>query len=546
MYTVFNKLVNGAIKARYLTIIAMLVVIIAGVVAWKRLPLEAYPELSNPQVRVITLFPGKGAEEAEKLISIPLEKEMYGIPNETALRSLSLYGLSVITATFKEGTDSTLCRQRVLERIHQADLPEGVKPHLEPDVGSLREIFRYSLHSSYYSAMGLRAIQQWELEKLFRQIPGVIGLVSEGGPTKTYQVRVDPEKLRAYGISLLEVFEAISNSNATSGGGFIERNGQAMIVRQLGLLNGIDDIRQVVVRQDSEGVPIRVSDVAEVGIGPMVRRGQVGQNQEDDAVEGIVLLRRGENPSRVLDALKERLPGIIGKLPEGVSFEVLYDRSGLVQQTLQTVGKNVVIGIGLVLAFLCIFLVDFVAASITAVVIPLSLMVSFIFLTLLDVPANLLSLGAIDFGILVDSAVVMTENVVRRLSAEGRDLSPRERLLLLAESAREVAGPIISGIAVIIATFLPIFTFGGVEGRLFRPLAITMVAALVGAGLAAITVIPVLLSFWYSSRNPAEKESPVVKVAKVCYRPTLRWSLRHPLVVIAQPYLHFSAPCSCL
>lgn len=539
MYTVFNKLVNGAIKARYLTLIAMLVVIIAGVVAWKRLPLEAYPELSNPQVRVITLFPGKGAEEAEKLISIPLEKEMYGIPNETALRSLSLYGLSVITATFKEGTDSTLCRQRVLERIHQADLPEGVKPHLEPDVGSLREIFRYSLHSSYYSAMGLRAIQQWELEKLFRQIPGVIGLVSEGGPTKTYQVRVDPEKLRAYGISLLEVFEAISNSNATSGGGFIERNGQAMIVRQLGLLNGIDDIRQVVVRQDSEGVPIRVSDVAEVGIGPMVRRGQVGQNQEDDAVEGIVLLRRGENPSRVLDALKERLPGIIGKLPEGVSFEVLYDRSGLVQQTLQTVGKNVVIGIGLVLAFLCIFLVDFVAASITAVVIPLSLMVSFIFLTLLDVPANLLSLGAIDFGILVDSAVVMTENVVRRLSAEGRDLSPRERLLLLAESAREVAGPIISGIAVIIATFLPIFTFGGVEGRLFRPLAITMVAALVGAGLAAITVIPVLLSFWYSSRNPAEKESPVVKVAKVCYRPTLRWSLRHPLVVIGAAVLAF-------
>ncbi|MGD9679702.1 MAG: efflux RND transporter permease subunit [Candidatus Obscuribacterales bacterium] len=541
MYNLINSLVNGAIRARYVTLIAALVIILAGLIAWTRLPLEAYPELSNPQVRIISLYPGKGAEEAEKLVTIPLEKELYGIPRETALRSLSLYGLSVVTITFSEGTDSTLARQRVLERIHQASLPNDVQPHLEPDVGSLREIYRYSLQSPYYSPMGLRSVQQWEVEKLFRQIPGVIGVVSEGGPTKTYQVLVDPHHLRAYDVTLQEVFAAIECSNATSGGGFMERNGQAMIVRQLGLLQGESDIERVVVKETKGGIPIRVKDVADVSIGPMVRRGQVGQDNEDDAVEGIVLLRRGENPSTVLAALKERLPEILSRIPAGISFETLYDRSGLVQRTLQTVGKNVTIGISLVLVFLCIFLVDFGSAAVTAVVIPISILVAFIFLTLLDVPANLLSLGAIDFGILVDSAVVMTENVVRRLSEEGRDMSPRERLLLLSESAREVAGPIVSGIAVIIATFLPIFTFAGVEGRLFRPLAVTMVTALIGAGLAAITIIPVILSFLYSRKPPTERESPLVTFAKSIYRPTLKWSLRNPILVICLAAMSFGA-----
>lgn len=541
MYNLINRLVTGAIRARYVTLIAAMVIVLAGAIAWHRLPLEAYPELSNPQVRIISLYPGKGAEEVEKLVTIPLEKELYGIPKETALRSLSLYGLSVVTLTFSEGTDSTLARQRVLERIHQASLPGDVQPHLEPDVGSLREIYRYSLHSPYYSPMGLRSVQQWEIEKLFRQIPGVIGVVNEGGPTKTYQILVDPHHLRAHDVTLQEVFAAIEGSNATSGGGFIERNGQAMIVRQLGLLQGTGDIEAVVVKETEGGIPIRVRDVADVRIGPMVRRGQVGQDREDDAVEGIVLLRRGENPSTVLAALKERLPGIISRLPAGISFQTLYDRSGLVERTLETVGKNVTVGIALVLVFLCIFLVDFGSAAVTAIVIPLSILVAFISLTILDVPANLLSLGAIDFGILVDSAVVMTENVVRRLSGEGKDLSPRERLILLSESAREVAGPIISGIAVIIATFLPIFTFAGVEGRLFRPLAITMVTALIGAGLAAITIIPVILSFLYGRKPPTEKESPVVTIARRIYRPTLKWSLRNPVLVICLAAASFGA-----
>lgn len=527
-----DTFVTSAIKGRYLTLAATLLVIIAGLVAWKNLPLEAYPELANPQVRVITLYPGKGPEEVERLVTVPLEKEMFGIPGQTALRSLSLYGLSVVISTFTDATQTTLARQQVLERISQADLPQDAEPQLEPDVGSLREIYRYCLHSDYYSPMGLRSIQQWELEKLLRQVPGVIHVVSEGGPTKTYQINLDPYRLRAYGVTLQQVFAAVERSNATTGGGFLESHGNALIIRQMGLIKDEEDIRRIVVSSTSQGTPVRVRDVAEVTTGPMVRRGQVGKNYEDDVVEGIVLLRRGENPSRVLENLKERLPEILSRLPPGVRFEPLYDRTGLINQTLTTVGTNVTIGITLVVVLLALFLVDIRSALVTACVIPLSVLVAFVCLSLFGVPANLLSLGAIDFGILVDSAVVMTENVVRRLSEEGKDMSPHERLLLLSESAREVARPIVFGMAVIIATFLPIFAFGGVEGKLFRPLATTMVAALVGAGGAALALVPVLCSFFLIGSPARERPSPIVRLARTLYAPSLRWSLQHPLPVI--------------
>lgn len=367
-------------------------------------------------MRVITLVPGKGPEEVEKLVTVPLEKEVNCIPNQVALRSLSLYGLSVVISTFSDGTPTTLVRQQVLERISQAPLPDGVEPHLEPDVGSLREIFRYCLHSPYYSAMGLRSIQQWELEKLFRQIPGVIGVISEGGPTKSYQINVDPYKLRSYNVTLKEVFDAASRSNATTGGGFLEHNGNALIVRQLGLLKNEEDIGNVVIKSSAAGIPVRIKDVAQVTVGGLVRRGQVGKDLEDDVVEGIVLLRRGENPSAVLKNIKERLPEIIKSLPRGVELTTLYDRDRLIKQTLETVGTNVAIGVTLVVVLLAVFLADVPSALITAIVIPIAMLIAFIVLSLLGIPANLLSLGAIDFGILVDSAVVMTENIMRRLS----------------------------------------------------------------------------------------------------------------------------------
>jgi cobalt-zinc-cadmium resistance protein CzcA len=527
-----SHFINAALKARYLTLVATVVVIVAGVIGWKILPLEAYPELANPQVRIITLYPGKGAEEVERLITVPLEKELNGIPGQTALRSLSVYGLSVVTTTFLESVPTTLARQQVLERIAEANIPPDAHPELEPDVGSLREIYRYSLHSPYYGAAGLRAIQQWELEKAFRQIPGVAGVVSQGGRTKTYEVNVDPMRLKAQDISLDDLYDALTKANATTGGGFISKNGHALIVRELGLISSLDDIRDVVIKSNEQGIPIKVGDVADVAIGSMVRRGQVGMNDEDDVVEGIVLLRRGENPSRVLDNIYAKVPSIKKRLPQGVHFDVLYDRSGLVTKTLNTVGTNVAIGISLVVLLLWIFLVDFRSALITACVLPISVLVAFICLNLFGVPANLLSLGAIDFGILVDSAIVMVENIMRRLSEEGRDLSPRERLYLLNESAREVGSPIVFGIAVIVATFLPIFSFTGVEGKLFRPLATTMVTALIGAGAAALALIPVLCSFVLTNKPLRDKESFVIDAARHIYRPTLGWALKNRWLVI--------------
>lgn len=537
MYGLIDKFITAALKGRYLTLLAAFVLAVAGFFAFKVLPIEAYPELSNPQVRVITLVPGKGPEEVERLVTIPLEKEMNGIPGQTALRSLSLYGLSVVISTFTESTPTTLARQQVLERINQADIPEGLHPGLEPDVGSLREIFRYSLSSPYYSTMSLRAIQQWELEKLFRQIPGVIGIVSEGGPTKTYEVQLDPFKMKARKITLKQVFDAVAASNATTGGGFLEQNGHALIVRELGLVKSVEELGNVVIESEPHGLPIRVKDVATVKIGSLVRRGQVGKDKEDDVVEGIVLLRRGENPSAVLQAVKEKLPEIISRLPPGVQFHSLYDRQWLIDQTLATVATNVAIGIALVVVLLAVFLVDLRSALITACVIPLSMIVAFISLCLLGVPANLLSLGAIDFGILVDSAVVMVENIVRRLSEEGREMSVTERLILLRESSREVAGPILSGIVVIIATFVPIFTFGGVEGKLFRPLATTMVAALIGAGVLSLALVPVLCSFFLVKKPLIERASPIVIVARFIYQPTLRWCLKFPWPIILSALL---------
>lgn len=532
MQQLMGRLVTGALRARFVVLIGAGILLIAGIIAMKTLPIEAYPELANPQVRVITILPGKGPEEVERLVTVPLEKELNGIPGQTALRSISLYGLSVVIITFTEATPVPLARQQALERIQGADLPPDAEPHMEPDVGSLREIFRYTLESPFYSPMGLRSIQQWELEKLFRQVPGVIGVVSQGGPTKTYQVNVDPNKLRSFGITLQNVFEALEKSNATSGGGYLEDNGQALIVRQMGLISNLDDIRRVVLTTTESGTPVTVGDVASVEIGPRVRLGQVGKDHENDVVEGILLLRRGENPSKVLDAVDQRIAYIRSKLPPGVKLNLLYDRTKLINQTLGTVATNVAIGIGLVILFLALFLSGVRAALITACVVPAAMFVAFITLSIVGVPANLLSLGAIDFGILVDGAVVMTENVVRRLSHEGRHMNFGERMLLLAESGREVAGPIFFGTAAIVITFLPIFAFSGVEGRLFRPLALTMVAALIGSAMAALILVPVLCSMLLLRTNLTEKVSPPVKFARWIYKPALRWCLRRPWVVI--------------
>jgi heavy metal efflux system protein len=525
--------IETVLHNRPLILLCSFLLVAFGCVAWNFLPVEAYPELADPQVRIITLYPGKGPEELERLVTLPLEKELNGIPGQTALRSISINGLSVITTVFQDGTPTVLARNQVLERIDKVALPDGADLHLEPDVGSLREIYRYTLQSSYYSPMSLRAIQEWDLEKAFRQIPGVIGVVSEGGPTKTYRVNVDANRLKANNLTLQQVYNTLTNSNASTGGGFIERNGEALIVRSLGLLNSIQDIQSVVVSSNQNGVPIRISDIATVDIGPRVRRGQAGLDHDNDVVEGIVLLRRGENPSAVLERLYKKLPEIKKQLPDGVELVPLYDRSELIKKTLVTVGENVGLGILLVISILGFFFLDLRAALITAVVIPLSVLFAFCALRLVGVSANLLSLGAIDFGILVDGAVVMTENIVRKLSEEGEGLTHGQRIHLAIHSAGEAGRPVIFGILTIITTFLPIFTFGSIEGKLFRPLAITMVSALIGAGILALTLIPTLCCLLLTRKPLKEQANPVVEFMHHHYSKGLKAAISHPRWLIS-------------
>ncbi len=521
-------------RRKYLAVLAILLILSGGIWAHFTMETEAYPEFTNPTVRIITLAPGKGAEDVERLITVPLEKELNAIPGESWMRSISILGLSVITVVFNEGTVQLQNRQQVLERIAQADLPDGIQPGLDPDSGGIGEIYRYTLESKYFSPMSRRAIEDWQLERAFKQIPGVIDVVSFGGPTKNFQVDIDARKLVSYGIQLSQVFQAIQNSNATAGGNYIEKNGRAYVVRGLALLKGVDDIKGVVVSNTQDGTPIRIKDIATVEIGPGLRLGQFGKNDDDDALEGIVLMRRGENASKVVERLYQKLPEIRASLPDGIALEKLYDRQELVQRTMETVFHNVLEGILLVVAVLIIFLFDVTSGLVASVVIPLSLCVAFLLLDVLHIPANLLSLGAIDFGIIVDGAVVMVEHAYSRMRALP-DKAPREeKSELVLKCAQQVGPPILFSIVIIMACFLPIFAFEGVAGRLFRPLCFTMNFQLLGALFSALFIVPALIGIFLLRGKMSHRVSPVIQVAHFTYKPILQWSLRNAgLVMVA-------------
>jgi cobalt-zinc-cadmium resistance protein CzcA len=532
-----TKFLNDAIalfyRKRWLSILTMLLIFAGGVWAHYTINTEAYPEFTPPTVRVITLAPGKGAEEVERLITIPLEKELNAIPKETTLRSISILGLSVISITFKDDSQQLQNRQQILERISQADIPSDAQPSLDPDSGGTGEIYRYTLESKYYSPMSLKAIEDWQLERAFKQIPGVIDVVSFGGPTKNFQVQIDAKKLVSFGIPLTQVFQAIQNSNATTGGNYIENNGRAYVVRGLGLLSSCEDIERVVVSSTQDGVPVRIKDIAKVDVGPGIRLGQFGKNDNDDAVMGIVLMRRGENASRVVDQLYEKLPQIRASLPDGVHLVKLYDRQELVNHTLDTVFHNVFEGIGLVVAVLIVFLFDLSSGLIASIAIPLSLCLALLLLYSCNISANLLSLGAIDFGIIVDGAVVMVENAFARLSALPDDATIEEKKELVLQCAQQVGSPILFSITIIMVAFLPIFTFEGVAGKLFRPLVFTMNFHLVGAIISALFIIPALISIFMIKRKLTHRESPVIHIAHFLYEPVLKWSIKNTWFVMA-------------
>lgn len=517
------------LQHRGIVVAFTLVLLLAGFYSYQNLSLEAYPDVTNMQVRVITKVPGKAAEEVERLVTIPIEKELNGIPHSEPPRSISIFGLSVITVIFDDKIPSYVARQLVDEKINHADVPSGVEPELDPDASPVNEVYRYTVEGREYSATARKEWQDWYLERRFKSVPGIADVSGFGGPTKAYLVEIDPDRLRALNLSQAQVMNAIANSNGSTGGSYIVQNGQNYMVRGLGLLKSTDDIGNVVISSTSQGIPILVRDVASVRIGERVRLGQVGRGNDDDVVEGIILMRRGQNPTDAIKNVKLAWDDIQKGLPPGMQMVPLYDRLSLVHKTSETITHNVAEGIVLVIAILMLYLFQIRSALIAASAIPLALCTAMILLNVFHMPANLLSLGAIDFGIIVDASIIMVENIIRHLGIlKHKGITDKQQILsAISHAASEVASPILFATLIIVITFLPIFTFEKVEGKLFRPLAYMMNFQLLGAVLAAMIVVPVLSYMVFSRKLPDEKESPIMEKASALYRPLLDWSMSH-------------------
>src|SRR6266404_3780373 len=487
------RLVAFALHQRFVTLALALLLTAGGIVSFHRLPIEAYPDVADVEVDVITLWPGHAAEEVERYITIQLEKEINGIADVTFLRSFSNFGLSNIKILFADGTDNYWSRQQVLERITQADIPADAKPQLGPLASPIGEVYRYTLESKTMPLVDLKAYQDWVLEREFRKVPGVADVVSWGGGIKQYQVTVDPERLRAYNVTLKQVFEAVAANNANAGGSYIREGQYALMVRGIGLVQSTEDLENIVVTS-LKGTPVRVRDVGRAGIGHAIRFGILGRDHDDDLVQGIVLMRKGENPDAVIAGVRAKVHELRKTLPAGVVMRPYYSRDRLVRTTVTTVMRNLVEGAALVIVLLSLFLYDLRAAFIVALTIPLSLLFAFVFMDLRGIPANLLSLGAIDFGIIVDGAVIMTE--------------------------------------IIMTVYVPILTFQRIEGRLFRPMAVTISLAVIGSLLLTLTLLPVLTTYFFR-HPPSDRESPLLRWLRWPYVPTLRFCLRRPVVPIA-------------
>lgn len=513
----FNKLIKLSIKNKFISATIAVLLILTGIYCLKTLDIEAYPDFTNPIVQVITQMPGKSAEEVERLATIPLEKNLNGIPNEQKLYSSSLFGLSVIKVVFADGLPSSLIRQQVLERIYQTELPDGVKPVLGPDASAIGEIYRYTIESDYYNPMTLKAIEDWQMEKAFKQVPGIIEVNSFGGPVKTYKVILNHEKVRFYNLDVGEIFDAIKASNSTGGGHYISKNDQAYIVRGLGLYSDIESIENTVITSRN-GIPIRVKDVGIVAIEPAVRIGQVGKNLDNDVVEGIVLMRKGENPTKTIKNLQNKLPDIKAQLPKGVHLKPFYERSELIHNTMHTIGHNVICGIVFVIIVLFAFILDLRITLIASLVIPLALGFAFTLFKIFDIPANLLSMGAVDFGIIVDGAVILMENIFRCLTEYKWQLTQTKKEAIIYKAVKEVGNVITFSTIIILCCFLPILAFDGVAGKLFHPLAFTMGFSLIGAVITSLFFLPAISAIYMPVKNIQEKDNKILDKITNIYR----------------------------
>ena len=501
-----KRLVDFALNNRFIVLIMAVLLFAWGVVSFHNLPVEAYPDVANNYVNVITQWPGRSAEDVERQVTIPLENGMAGIPHMTHLRSTTLAGLSSVTMIFDDDSEDDWNREKVLERLSQVTLPAGLQPQIGTDWSPVGQIYWYTLKSTNPSidTMQLKSIQDWQLEKAFRSVPGVVDVSSFGGLTREYQVILNPEKLVDYGLTIQQVQQQLAANNVNAGGSFIEQGQQQINVQEVGLFTNVHDIEQTVLKS-ANGAALRVSDVATVVQGPKIRLGQIGKTfrsqdgkllDDNDVVEGVVLLQKGDNSDAVLVGIHAKVKELNDRiLPQGVKIVPFLDRSDLLQLTTRTVLDNLTKGIILVVIILFLFLGNLRGAFIVAITIPFSLMFASICLDLRHIPANLLSLGALDFGMVVDGAVVMVENIVRHLSHHRQ----HEKSVLdqIREAAHEVQRPVFYAIGIIITTYLPIFTLQSVEGRLFKPMAWTVAFALLGALIFSMVIAPVLASFLY-------------------------------------------------
>lgn len=540
----FERIIRFAIEQRWLVLLAVLAMAGLGIYNYQRLPIDAVPDITNVQVQINTQASGYSPLETEQRVTYPIETVMAGLPHLEQTRSLSRYGLSQVTVVFKDGTDIYFARQLVGERIQQArdSLPAGITPTLGPISTGLGEIYLWTVEAedgakkpdgTPYTPMDLREIQDWVIKPQLRNVPGVTEINSIGGYAKEYLVAPAPEKLAAYGFTLADIVTALQRNNANVGAGYIERQGEQYLIRAPGQVGGIADIREVIVGS-AQGQPIRIRDLAEVGLGQELRTGAATDNGRE-VVLGTVFMLIGENSRTVSRAVDQRMAEINRGLPPGVKAITVYDRTNLVDKAIATVKKNLVEGAALVVVILFLFLGNLRAALITALIIPLSMLFTFTGMVHYKVSANLMSLGALDFGIIIDGAVVIVENCVRRLAhaqeARGRSLTRSERFHEVFAAAKEARRPLLFGQLIIMVVYLPIFALTGVEGKMFHPMALTVVIALAGAMLLSITFIPAAIALFMGDKV-AEKENRLMGWARRAYAPVLARVMAAPAVVL--------------
>jgi cobalt-zinc-cadmium resistance protein CzcA len=526
-----NKVIKGiltfSLKNKYFIFFATLLLVVYGCITFKNMPIEAFPDVTNTEITIITQWPGRSAEEVEKFVTIPIELAMNPVQKKTSLRSTSIFGLSVVKLIFEDDVEDTYARQQVNNLLHNADLPDNVSPDVQPPTGPTGEVYRYTLESNFRDARELKTLQDWVVDRELRSVPGVADVVSFGGEVKTYEIQVNPQVLNNLGITPLDVYNAVSKSNINIGGDIIKKNSQAYVVRGIGLLNDINEIKNIIV-EDNNGIPVLVKDVADVQISNLPRLGEVGRTDaidsagkprqyinNPDAVEGIVLMRKGENPDHVIQGLKEEVAKLNDRiLPADTKLKPFYNREDLIKYATHTVMHNLIEGILLVTLIVSLFMFNWRTTLIVSIIIPLSLLFSFICLNYMHMSANLLSLGAIDFGIIIDGAVVMVEGLFVLLDKRARELGMERfnrlsKLGMLRKRGAELGKAIFFTKLIIITALLPIFSFQKVEGKLFSPLAYTLGFALLGALIFTLTLVPVLVNVLLR-KNVREKHNPIV------------------------------------